>query len=329
MDPTAISEADPDLRALRLDADRAAPLLRVNFAEGMLLGIEATNAEQEFHRRRLVRHQHWLHGAGTVVGLAVSLRTRTVNPPDAPALQQQVEILVAPGVAVDGLGREVQVAEPYCINLIDWLVAQGSDAAAGAFDAAGRFTLAGWLVAKAPALAEAVTGGVLNLRVSVRQEADPQGLQPAFASALNDSTDAVTASRIADGLALELTPDLAPGEDHGGRPAPWAGVSVPADAQLDAQLDTAESARLAALPDPAARSALRRRARLLFATGAGLPSGAGSGVQPDALAEPARILLARIAIAVPDPASLVVDPATLHVDNLVRPFAVADALLPA
>ena len=52
-------------------------LKRVNYAPGMLLGIEATLAEQDYHRRRATRHGYWLHGAGTVAGLRVSLQSRT------------------------------------------------------------------------------------------------------------------------------------------------------------------------------------------------------------------------------------------------------------
>ena len=43
-------------------------LKRVNYAPGMLLGIEATLAEQDYHRRRATRHGYWLHGAGTQPG---------------------------------------------------------------------------------------------------------------------------------------------------------------------------------------------------------------------------------------------------------------------
>src|SRR5262249_54499554 len=170
MDPIELQDEDPDLRALRLDSDRASPLERVHFAEGMLLGLQATNAEQEFHRRRLVRHQHWMHGSGTVVGLAVSLVPHGLDPPDVPNKQTRLHVHVAPGVAVDGLGREVQCAEEYCLDLVEWLVAQGDDSQAGAFGADGIFVLQDWLESSAPGLAKARKNGVLQLRVTVRQE---------------------------------------------------------------------------------------------------------------------------------------------------------------
>jgi hypothetical protein len=327
MDATALDEDDPDLRALRLDSDRASPLARVHFAEGMLLGIEATNAEQEFHRRRLVRHQHWLHGSGTIVGLAVSLEQHELNPPDVPGKQIRLDVHVAPGVAVDGLGREVQCAESYCIDLVEWLVAQGDDPKAGAFGVDGIFRLDDWLMPAAPGLAKVLKSGVLNLRVTARQEACPRGLQPVFAHRLNDSTDAVDASRIGDGVELELLPDETPSEDFRGRPRRWADVDVPGDGSLDPLLTAAETAHLAGL-SASDRNAMRRRARLLYAAGAGLPSGGGAGTLPATLAATARTLLARISIPVPDPASVVLDPAAILVDNLVRPFAVADELLP-
>jgi len=48
-------------------------------SRAFLLGVEATRDEQDYHRRRLVRHQYWLHGSGTVAGLAVVLEAR--DPP--------------------------------------------------------------------------------------------------------------------------------------------------------------------------------------------------------------------------------------------------------
>ncbi len=53
------------------DSQFQEPLARVSYQPGMLLGLEATRAEQDYHRRRLNRHQYWLHGSGTVCGLRV------------------------------------------------------------------------------------------------------------------------------------------------------------------------------------------------------------------------------------------------------------------
>jgi hypothetical protein len=93
-------------------------LRRVSFEPGMLLGIEATRAEQEYHRRRHNRHAYWLHGSGTVVGLRVALDGED---PGDDTTQVKLRLIISPGVGVDGLGRQVSVFEPYCVDLRAWL----------------------------------------------------------------------------------------------------------------------------------------------------------------------------------------------------------------
>ena len=90
----------------------------------MLLGIEATFAEQDYHRRRATRHGYWLNGAGTVAGLRVSLQSKD---PGNDTENVRVRLVVSPGIGVDGLGRELSVAEPHCVDL-----ALGSPPARGA-----------------------------------------------------------------------------------------------------------------------------------------------------------------------------------------------------
>ncbi|MEJ2436031.1 MAG: hypothetical protein P8Y53_23890, partial [Pseudolabrys sp.] len=66
-----MSDSAEDLVTLTEDAALDQPLRRVAYEPGMLLGVEATRDEQQYHRRRLTRHQYWLHGAGTLAGMAV------------------------------------------------------------------------------------------------------------------------------------------------------------------------------------------------------------------------------------------------------------------
>ena len=326
----ALREEDLDVRMLRLDGDRRSALRRVHFAEGMLLGFEATNVEQEFHRRRLVRHQHWLHGAGTVLGLAVLMEKKEIDGADLPGKQTRVDIHVTPGFALDAFGREVQCAEPYCIDLIDWLQAQGDDTSPeGAFSPQGVFSLPGFLDPHAPDLLDAVHGGFLVLRVTARHEACPRGLQPVFARRVNDSTDAVDTSRVGDGVGLELLPDDDPESDFEGRPQPWTDVTVPGDDDLDDALSPAEEDHLSGGGLTAGeRAALRLRARLVYAVPEKLPDGGGADAPATDLAKAARVLLARVSVPV-DAGTVVVDPARIRIDNLVRPFAVPEALLPS
>ncbi len=115
-----MSKTETDPLTLERDARFDEPLRRVSFEAGMLLGLEATRTEQDYHRRRLNRQQYWLHNQGTLVGLGISIDGKQ----DVPANTGTVtRVEITPGVAIDGLGREVVVEEPYCLNLNDWLQA--------------------------------------------------------------------------------------------------------------------------------------------------------------------------------------------------------------
>ncbi|HNE16318.1 MAG TPA: hypothetical protein PLL39_09850, partial [Rhodocyclaceae bacterium] len=139
------------------------PLRRVSFEPGMLLGIEATRAEQAYHRRRHTRHAYWLHGAGTVAGLRVVMDS---TPPKTAGKPWRVRLIITPGIGVDGLGREVSVHEPYAIDLGDWLTAQHADSTAwGALERDGLDT----------------AGTTLYLRITMRYQDVPSGLQPVMA----------------------------------------------------------------------------------------------------------------------------------------------------
>ncbi len=104
---TALSEK------LELDAQLAQPLERVNYAAGMMLSLEAINAEQRYHRQRVNRLQYWFQGAGTLLGLAVK-QVSAVEVEEGK--DQSLRLVVSPGIAIDGLGRELLCHEPYCVN---------------------------------------------------------------------------------------------------------------------------------------------------------------------------------------------------------------------
>jgi hypothetical protein len=108
-----------DQTELATDAAFANMLERVSFQPGIMLGSEALTAEQSYHLRRLTRHQRWLIGPGTVFGLRVDVITPADDATD-------VRLTVAPGYAIDGLGREVLVTEAYAISLRDWLAAENA-----------------------------------------------------------------------------------------------------------------------------------------------------------------------------------------------------------
>ena len=265
-----------DFSPLRHDTEPG-PLARVAFRPGMLLGVEALQAEQDYHRRRLNRHARLLHGYGTVYGLLVSL-----EPPAAPL---PLRLVVHPGFALDALGRELLLPEPYGIDLIAWLAEQGAE---------------GLVAASEPPDAAEGAPRTLTLEVALRYADCAQGLQPVLAAATNASTDAVAASRAGEAFELLLRgadPNPPPPE-----PPPATLPTAAEQARLDAAADAAERARLQARLDRLHRTR-------------------GASTLPPLGPEDAGLVLARVSLALttltaPQPAE-----ADVAVDNLVRPFA--------
>ena len=79
------------------------PPRRVAFFHGQVLTAADLAAEQAYHREMRQLHNRRLHGYGTVSGLEVSVTDGCVE--------------VSPGLAIDGLGREVVVTEPLTVCL--------------------------------------------------------------------------------------------------------------------------------------------------------------------------------------------------------------------
>lgn len=285
---------DIDRATLLADADPAHLPPRVAYADGMLLGLEATRAEQAHHRRRLAIHQHWLHGAGTVAGMAVEVRAMGADP--GPDRTRATALVVHPGVAIDGLGREILLVERHCLRLDQWLVAQTREDLDAGYDPLTRR---------------------LHLRITARYRDCPQGAQPVLANLVNQGTDAVDVARIGAAVELELSADTAKGVHDPFVANSWRArlQAVPPE-----RLSAAEEARIGAAGANA--EALRRRLERAHAFTTG--ELAAEAARPEAVAERARILLATVVLdPAPeplDPATLVVRPERVAIDNLVRPF---------
>lgn len=84
------------------------PYVSNRYHFGMLLGVADLETEQAYHRGKAWAHQAWLHGSGTVWGLRVEVR------PD------HDEVVVHPGLAIDGHGRELPVTDLMCVDLRRW-----------------------------------------------------------------------------------------------------------------------------------------------------------------------------------------------------------------
>lgn len=149
---------------------------RVAYATGMLLDATDFEDEQLYHRGRLARALAYLHGDGTIVGLRVDHEA-------TPTTGER--LIVRPGLALDRVGRLVEIPRDACLRLDRWYQAQP----AAALDAA---------------MHEAAGGVVVD--VFARFIACPRGKTPAFAAGPFDATDAVQPSRLRDGYQVALFP---------------------------------------------------------------------------------------------------------------------------
>lgn len=160
---------------------------RVSYREGMLLDASDFTDEQQYHRQRLAGVLARLHGSGTVAGLKVEgIKRGDALPGGQTADDDRLKVL--PGVAVDRLGRLLEVPSARCLRLGRWF-----DAVATAGPAVIRPLVLGaehWLVAD----------------VFLRYLECPRGLRPGFPELGQDATDAVVAARLQDGFELLLAP---------------------------------------------------------------------------------------------------------------------------
>lgn len=187
---------------------------RVNYATGVLLAAEDFRDEQTYHRARLARLLTALAGFGTLAGLRV-----------APPAQgdAELELQVAPGLAIDRFGRLIEVTEPYCIRIARWFANQPTSALRAA-------------VHRAPQIAAPVA---LVLDVFLAAQSCAKAKTPAFATGPFDALDAVVPARLAEQPRLELVPRTE--QSPGAIPAPansWPDGTATAAAKLQAVLDS-------------------------------------------------------------------------------------------
>ena len=164
---------------------------RLFYATGVLLDAQDFQAEQLYHRSRLAQVLRYLGGSGTVAGLEVlwkrKIEQNQTDPDESNGKPypngREEEIRVQPGLAIDRLGRLIEVTRPYCIRLNRWF----------------QENKAALIVQKDP-----YSGIVAD--VFIRFVVKERGRTPAFASGPFDALDAVTPSRLRDGYELHLVP---------------------------------------------------------------------------------------------------------------------------
>src|SRR4030095_7703061 len=107
-----MSTCQCDFRTAAADTAALDPHKRVRYSTGLVLGVDEFNQEQLYLMERDRLHQRALHGYGTVLGLAVTVRDGADGRP---------EVVVAPGLAVTPRGESVCVPRAQCADLDGWL----------------------------------------------------------------------------------------------------------------------------------------------------------------------------------------------------------------
>ncbi|MDB5813777.1 MAG: hypothetical protein JWN23_894 [Rhodocyclales bacterium] len=292
---------------LTTDADPiyAQPLAeRPAYATGMLLDAQDFSDEQTYHRGRLARAMAFLAGGGTLAGLQAGYVAATATQPE--------EISVQPGLAVDRLGRLVEIPRPACLRLANWYAlinAQDSGATLteSAYGNLGRFASQ-----RATDAALALPARAVVADVFIRFAECPVGLTPSFAAGPFDALNAVTTSRIRDAYELQLMPRTTLSDTYNGLPLPLVNPTLVGSADAKVRRNAAQD------------SVLNGYAGSGHAGGSGglapLPE------QPDGL-DPSAVFLARIFVPIGagNPPTRTAD--AVVIDNFARRFLPSAALL--
>jgi hypothetical protein len=164
---------------------------RVFYSTGRMLGVDDFNAEEIYHRGRLARALMQLCGTGTVSGLLVQT--------DGNADPTKLEIQVTSGIAIDRVGRIIEVPDTVCIVPQNWLTQYVTE---------WQNQVSGNSPGSAP-IADPNTaihdGKNLMVDVFVSFVGCSRGVTPSFATQDDyDATDAFTANRTLDSFAMQL-----------------------------------------------------------------------------------------------------------------------------
>ena len=275
---------------------------RASYATGMLLDAQDFADEQTYHRSRLARALGFLAGSGTLAGLEVTHRPATADRPE--------EIEVAPGVAVDGIGRMIEIQRTACLRLQRWFDGENRRDDGDTLRMAALGDLDRFLSARAQDGA-ALPARAVVADVYLRFVACERGLTPSFAAGPFDALDAVAASRLRDAYELHLVART-DGLDDDFSGLPDLGPDLAAIANIDDRRAALQDALLGAYP-PRGRS------------GSTDPIAPPAG-HPREL-DPTAVFLARVIVPVgaANPPARTADP--VLVDNYSRRFVPAAALI--
>jgi hypothetical protein len=155
------------------------PFLALRVAYGMLLGEDDFRTLMGNPRGKHMLHAAWLHGGGVIWGYRVSVES-----------EQTLKLKVSPGLAVDGLGRELLAETSWCLDMRQWL-AKHPDAID---ESCKTQTLYGCLVAW--------------------HDCSPTTPVPTLADPCDITRKHDDYSRVAEGVRLELRPGRCPDQSR-------------------------------------------------------------------------------------------------------------------
>src|SRR5215470_13320623 len=209
MDPATALTPDTDPLYAQPLAERPA------YATGMLLDAQDFADEQTYHRVQLAHAMAFLAGGGTLAGLRVTHQSATADVAE--------EIRVEPGLAVDRLGRLIEIPRPACLRVQRWYDAQmqsdgGDTLTRSAYANLNRFVSARAITESALPGAAEVPDRAVVADVFLRFVACPRGLTPSFAEGPFDALNAVSTSRVRDAYELLLLPREGLNDTYDGLP---------------------------------------------------------------------------------------------------------------
>ncbi len=214
----------PDPLAAAPGSDQRAQPDRLFYAAGVLLDAPDLAAEQLYHRGRLARSLAYLHGSGTISGLKVLFQSAVapgesglVDPDDETSEQvfpdgREARILVQPGLAVDRLGRLLEIPSAACLRLQPWiddLLASKTEIEINTFthpqpDEADTSISSD--DSATPITVSADNRGIVADIFIRFRICEAGGRTPAFANGPFDATDANVPARLRDAYELSLRP---------------------------------------------------------------------------------------------------------------------------
>src|SRR5437867_1938479 len=138
---------------------------RVFYATGVLLDAQHVDAEHLYDHRWLARALSYLHGSGTIAGLEVTWETATGGSSE--------RLVVKPGIALDRLGRIIEVPRDADLPLERWFDGQSDAHLIGAFKPSVQGVVADVFVRLVPGEPGQTPGSAYEVMLYLRQEPDP------------------------------------------------------------------------------------------------------------------------------------------------------------